>query len=110
MTGAPPDPKEERCKRAYDHLQLMLLAKGNGALNKWVAISLADGSCDQHPYESKAEAIRFQLHETQCAYLFFNGMPRPGELRFFLDLNEDLYDNGLSLSDPDTYVNPEFFL
>lgn len=110
MTGTPPDPKEERCKRAYEHLSLIQTVKGKDALNRWVAISLSDGSCDQRLYESKAEAIRFQLHETQCAYLFFNGMPRPGELRFFLDLNEELYDGGLSLSDPDTYVNPELFL
>lgn len=104
------DPKAARATRAFEHIQLVQLAHGLDALGKWLAISLADGSCDQRLYESKREAIRFQLHETQCAYFYFNGMPRLGELRFFLDLNEQLYDQGLSLADPDTYVNPEFFL
>lgn len=83
---------------------------GRDAFGRWVAISLADGSCDQQLYATKAEAIRFQLHETQCAYLYMNGVPRLGEVRFFLDTNEDLYDQGLSMADPNTYVNPEFML
>lgn len=110
MSGVPPDPKAERAKRAFEHLQLVQLANGASAEGRWVAISLADGSCDQRLYATKAEAIRFQLHETQCAYLFFNGMPRLGELRFFLDITEQLYDQGMHLADPDTYVNPETFL
>lgn len=61
-------------------------------------------------YESKAEAIRFQLHETQCAYFFFAGVPLLNELRYFLDMNETLYDAGFSLCDPETYVNPEAML
>jgi hypothetical protein len=99
-----------RAQRAHEHLNLYQLVHGSEGLNRWLAISLADGSCDQKPYATKAEAIRFQLHETQCAYLFFNGMPTLGELRLFLDANEQLYDAGLSLADPDTYVNPETFL
>lgn len=99
-----------RAQRALEHLQLVELANGKDAFGRWVAISLADGSCDQRLYASKAEAIRFQLHETQCAYLFMNGTPRLGEIRFFLDTCEQLYDQGLSMADPDTYVNPEFML
>lgn len=99
-----------RAQRALEHLQLTTLVHGADAQNRWLAISLADGSCDQRPYATKAEAVRFQLHETQCAYLFFNGMPTLGELRLFLDLNEELYDAGMSLADPDTYINPECIL
>lgn len=99
-----------RAQRALEHLQLIQLVNGVSCEAKWVAISLADGSCDQRLYVSKKEAIRFQLHETQCAYLYWNGIPRLGELRYFLDENENLYDAGLKLADPDTYVNPEFML
>jgi hypothetical protein len=86
------------------------MVHGADAEGKWVAISLADGSCDQKPYTSKAEAIRFQKRETECAYLCVTGMPTLGETRFFLDTNEELYDQGMSLADPSTYVNPEVFL
>lgn len=99
-----------RAQRAFEHLSLYQLANGAEGLNRWLAISLADGSCDQRGYATKREAVRFQLHETQCAYLFFNGMPKLNELRFFLDANEELYDAGMSLSDPDTYVNADFLL
>lgn len=99
-----------RAKRAHEHLNLYRVVHGDDGMNRWVAISLADGSCDQKPYASKAEAVRFQKRETECAYLFFNGMPTLGELRFFLDTNEELYDAGFSLADPDFYPNPEFML
>jgi hypothetical protein len=37
-------------------------------------------------------------------------MPTLGELRYYLDQNEELFDQGLDLSDPADYVNPEFML
>jgi hypothetical protein len=99
-----------RAQRAFEHLNLFRLVHGADAEGKWVAISLADGACDQKPYASKREAVRFQKYETQCAYLCVTGMPTLGELRYFLDENEQLYDQGLSLADPDSYVNPEALL
>jgi hypothetical protein len=99
-----------RAQRAMEHIQLFRMVHGSDAEGKWLAISLADGSCDQKPYASKREAVRFQLHETQCAYLCLTGMPTLGELRMYLDTNEELYDAGMSLADPDTYVNPEAML
>lgn len=100
----------ERAMRAYDHLCLIHTAHGDDCGGRWVAISLADGSCDMRLYDSKSEAIRFQLHETQCAYFCFTGVPLAKELQYFLDANELLYDAGLSLSDPATYLNPETML
>ena len=99
-----------RAKRAHEHLNLYRVVHGDEGVNRWVAISLKDGACDQRAYATKAEAVRFQRREEECAYLFFNGMPTLGELRLYLDMNEELYDAGLSLADPDTYVNPEMFL
>lgn len=99
-----------RAKRAFEHIQLFRVAHGNDAEGKWLAISLKDGACDVKPYVSKAEAIRYQPRERECAYFCFTGMPTLGELRFFLDTNETLYDQGYSLADPATYVNPEALL
>lgn len=99
-----------RAQRAHEHLSLYQLVHGAEGMNRWVAISLADGSCDQKPYATKAEAVRFQKRETECAYLFLNGLPTVGELRYFLDENERLYDQGFSLADPDTYVNADMML
>lgn len=99
-----------RAQRAFEHLNLLRIVHGADLQGRWVAISLADGSCDQRLYASKREAVRFQLHETQCAYVCVTGVPTLGELRYFLDENERLYDSGYSLADPDTYVNPEAML
>jgi hypothetical protein len=100
----------ERAKRAYDHLRLLHTIHGDDVAGRWVAIFLSDGSCDNKLYDSKAEAIRFQLHETQCAYFCFNGIPKLTELAFFLDFNEKCYDADMSLADPATYLNPEAML
>lgn len=107
-----PDPllSYARAKRAHEHLSLLRTVHGADAEGRWVAIHLADGACDQRPYESKAEAVRWQRRETECAYLCLTGMPTLGELRYFLDTCEQLYDQGLSLADPATYVNPEGML
>lgn len=99
-----------RAQRAHEHLNLFRIVHGADADGKWVAIHLKDGACDQNPYLSKAEAVRYQKRETECAYLCLTGMPTLGELRYFLDENEHLYDQGFSLADPATYVNPEALL
>lgn len=99
-----------RAQKAHEHLKMLDLVHGREAFGKWAAIFLLDGSCDTRLYESKAEAIRWQKHETQCAYLYLNGVPTLGETRLFLDTNEELYDAGLRLDDPENYVNPEFML
>jgi hypothetical protein len=110
MTERIPNPSLERATRALDHLRLMYAANGDDCGGKWVAISLADGSCDTRLYPTKADAVRFQLHETQCAYLYFSGVPLLRELQYYLDACETLYDAGFSLADPNTYFNPEAML
>lgn len=110
MSDIPADPRAERAKRAHEHVLLFDTVNGDDAHGSWLAISLSDGSCDMRGYPTKGDAVRFQLHETQCAYLCLTGIPTLGELRLFLDTCEDLYDAGLTLADPATYVNPEALL
>ena len=105
-----PDPRAERAKRAYDHLRLIHTIHGSDCGGRWIAISLSDGSCDNRLYDTKSEAARFQLHETQCAYFNFAGVPLLKELRYFLDAVEKIYDAGFEMADPNTYINPESML
>lgn len=110
MAIADPVASLARAQRAMEHLLMMQTIHGEDMTGRWVAISLEHGGCDQRLYESKAEAVKYQRREEECAYLCATGMPTKGELRYFLDENERLYDAGMSLADPATYVNPETFL
>lgn len=80
-------------------------ASKNDWAGHWVAIRLSDGGSDSVAYETKAKAVRFQLHEMQCAYIKVppDGM-EPRAARTFLDMNRKLYDAGFRLSDPDKQV------
>lgn len=110
LTENPVPGSMERAKRAYEHLQLLRTIHGDDCNGRWVAIHLSDGHCDNRLYASKAEATRFQLHETQCAYFCMSGDFQAVEVRFYLDFCERLYDAGFELSDPNSYLNPEAIL
>ncbi len=64
-----------------------------GDAGKWVAIRLSDGGSDGIAYESRALAVRHQLHETLCAYVKVprDSMP-PAEAASFLAFNRMVYD------------------
>lgn len=108
--GADPIQSFARAQRAHEHLSLMNAVHGADLQGKWVAIHLDKGDCDTRLYESKAEAVRFQKREDECAYMCVTGIPTLGEMRYYLDENEHLYDQGYSLADPASYVNPEAML
>lgn len=98
----------DRTRRAYDALQLHYQAAGESAAGWWVAINLSDGRSDGNLYRSKQEATRFQLHETQCAYVCLPhlGQMSIGELDAYLRVNEMIYNQGGRLADADTHVVP----
>lgn len=92
----------DSAKRASDAIRLHLLANHDQALHSWAAIRLSDGGTDGILYDTKAQAVRHQLHEYQCAYVFIpaDGMsPRIAET--FLRFHRHLYDSGFRLADPD---------
>lgn len=72
-----------------------------GGVGKWVAIRLSDGKSDGNIYDTKADAIRHQLHEFQCAYVKVppDGM-QPDHGARYLEVNRKLYDKGLRIADP----------
>ena len=62
----------DAAQRMYDQLRLHQLALTE--LDKlqgqhWVAIRLSDGGSDGILYDTRWDAIRHQLHGTQCGYL-----------------------------------------
>lgn len=77
-------------------------ARARGGQGRWLAARLSDGKTDGVIYDSRDDAIRHQLHETQCAYLVVPPGPMPpAEATAWLSLQERLYDAGMRMTDPD---------
>lgn len=77
-------------------------AHAAGGEGRWIAARLSDGKTDGNLYDSKADAVRHQLDETQCAYMPVPPFPMPEhEATLWLELNERIYASGRRLSDPD---------
>lgn len=87
----------DEARRAADTLNLHV---AGGAGGRWVAIRLSDGGSDGVTYDTRAEAIRHQLHESQCAYMRVSSAT-PAETATFLAYNRQAYDAGYRLPDPD---------
>lgn len=96
-----PSPREmmpDDARRAADILNLHIMLGARG----WVAIRLSDGGSDSIVYDKKADAIRHQLHEHQCAYFMLPVIPvTPYECDVYLRYNRQLYANGMRMGDPD---------
>lgn len=93
-------------KRFCDIINLhMTYGEMQDIRDKFMAISLADGSSDGHMYDSKVEAIKHQLHEQQCYYFSFRGVNPGGvnayECAVMLQFQRNAYKSGLRLVDPD---------
>lgn len=89
----------DAAKRCSDIIKLHILAGMGG---RYAAIRLSDGGSDDTVYDTRADAIRHQLHEQQCAYIKIphDNMPVEHAERF-LKIQRDLYDAGFRLCDPD---------
>ena len=88
----------DEARRASDVINQHVILQRRG----WVAIRLSDGGSDGVVYDLRADAIRHQLHEHQCAYFLLPSIPvTPYECEVFLRYNRQLYDNGLRMGDPD---------
>lgn len=96
----------DSAKRARDTINTHLLGQGNSVAGRWVAVRLSDGGSDGVLYDTKADAVRHQLHETLCAYFCIppDGVTLRGALSF-LRMNRRLYDEGMRISDPATHFS-----
>jgi hypothetical protein len=90
----------DRGRRLAEHVRA---AQAIGGQGRWVAARLSDGATDGTVYDTKADAVKHQLHETQCAYLVVppTQVP-PAEATAWLELHERMYAAGYRLQDPDT--------
>lgn len=81
---------------------LHLVANREQAIHSWAAIRLSDGGSDDVLYPLRHIAVRYQLHEFQCAYVKIppDGFP-VAAAEAFLRFNRQLYDNGFRMADPD---------
>lgn len=86
-------------RRCAEQINLHVLARATG---RWAAIRLSDGGSDGNAYDTRADAIRLQLHPQQCCYIRIPlmGMPE-AEAQSYMDLWRDLYDKGVRLDDTD---------
>lgn len=93
-------------KRASDLLNVVLLGHGwDTVKHQCMAIRLGDGSSDGVLYENRSDAIRHQLHEQQCYYVYFRNLGPGGadarEMAIMLEFQRRAYAAGLRLVDPD---------
>lgn len=92
-------------KRASDIVNEKLAEYGWDNLRRGcMAFRLTDGSSDGVIYGDKQSAVKNQLHEQQCYYVFFRNLPQgadPLEMAIMLLFQRKAYDAGLRLSDPD---------
>lgn len=89
----------DAARRCSDAIRLHIVA---GNAGKWAAIRLSDGGSDEVAYDTRADAVRHQLHEQQCAYV---AIPvddmSPAAAERYLAMHRELYDAGFRLTDPD---------
>jgi len=92
-------------RRCSDAVRMHIAAGGVG---RYIAVKLTDGSNDGNLYDTRADAIRHQLHETQCMYVKIpaDDMP-PEHATRLLVLSRKVYDAGAHFTDPD---GPEMFV
>lgn len=79
-------------KRLSDAVALALLADPVGNTGRWIAARLSDGGTDGVIYDRKIDAIRHQLHPTQCAYVCLDPMGMtPATASVYLAATRRLY-------------------
>lgn len=100
-----PGQVSDRAQRVSDTVNNHLVGTLGGAAGRWVAVRLSDGTSDGQLYDTKSDAVRHQLHETQCAYICItpDGMS-PSSAALYLRFTEGLYAAGARVADPDTHV------
>lgn len=90
---------DDEARRCADIVNLHLAA---GHAGRWCAIRLSDGGSDSVVYDTRAEAIRHQLHETQCMYIKIPPTSVTArEVAVMLTLYRQAYAAGFRISGPD---------
>lgn len=98
--GESPEPRWPDEARRCSYQINLHVACGN--VGKWAAIRLSDGGSDGIAYDTRADAINHQLHESLCAYVRIpvDGMP-PQEAMRYLGAMRAFHDAGFRFVDPE---------
>ncbi len=90
----------EEGRRVADTVRLHI---AGGQAGRWLAFRLSDGGTDGVVYDDRAAAIRYQLHESQCAYIKIPyDTLTDQEASRYLVLCRMAYDAGLRFTDPES--------
>jgi hypothetical protein len=87
-----------------DSVNLHIEALGPLAGGKWVACRLSDGGSDGIAYDTRAQAVRHQMHWSLCCYVRippFGVRLTAREAESYLSLHRSMYDAGFRLQDPE---------
>jgi len=88
----------DAAKRLADEITLHAIA---GSAGKWAAITLADGSCDHTPYDTRSDAVRHQASPEYCTFVL---IPPDGmtvrEADVLLHFWRQAHDAGFRAIDP----------
>lgn len=93
----------DAAKRINDTYHLHRTVDLYGAIGKWFACALHDGSTDGVLYDSKSDAIAHQHHNEQY-YLYIQISPAMMTVcsaEVYLGVTRRLYDKGFRMVDPD---------
>jgi hypothetical protein len=94
----------DAAKRIHETINVMHIARTWEELSRgWMAFKLEDGTTDNVLYDSRADAIKHQLHEQQCLYIAMRttlgGVP-VRDCQILIDVHRHIYDAGGRLADP----------
>lgn len=97
----------DAARRCSDIINGFVIHQGENAWGKWAAIRLHDGSSDGVLYDRRSHAVRFQLHETLCAYIKIppDGMSYAAA-ESVLKIHRQVYDSGARFVDPEIDREP----
>jgi hypothetical protein len=95
----------DAARRLSDAVNVHLLGQGTAVAGRWIAARLSDGGSDGVLYDTKADAVRHQLHEQLCCYVMIplDGMS-PRQAENYLRFNRQLYDAGMRITDPNAHT------
>jgi hypothetical protein len=92
-------PVSEAARRMADNVNIHVIV---GMQGRYAAIRLSDGSSDGIAYDNRADAIRHQIHETQCFYVKIpaQNLMTAHEAETLINTARKTYDAGFRFSRP----------
>lgn len=99
----------DAAKRCADSVNLVIAAEGTEAVGKWLAVKVADGSCDLTVYPSQDAAVRsMRPYEREYCY---TRVPRQWmtlcEAESWIRMNRMRYQAGMgTMPDPRQLIRP----